>query len=168
MTVREVLLAAREAAVELRRIDEEAKLKREAIGVQGHGYESHSKVGVRDPMRKCDELLDWEVAQKSMPDITGPIDEAWDVVSGIERVTDPATLEVVNRYYLQGESWREIIDGYRTSYNTVTPISERMKALAEMSRSEQFRELPKYIDCAIAQWEAYGIAHLKEMGRLDG
>lgn len=163
MTVRELLNAARDSAVELRRIDEEAELKREAIGVQGHGYGMHSKVGIRDPARRIDELLDWENAQRTMPDITAPIDEAWDVMSGVSLVTDDATLDVAVRYYLQGESWREIVDGHNGS----KPASEMFDGLTGMRRDEQLKILPKAMDETVGHWEAYGIAHLKEMGRQN-
>ncbi len=42
MTVREVLDAAYEAALELRRIDEEAQARRDAIGPQGYHVGVHA------------------------------------------------------------------------------------------------------------------------------
>lgn len=154
MKVREVLDASREAAIQLRTIDEEAQRRREAIGPQGHGYEPHPKIGILDPMRKIDELLDYEELQRSMPDITGPIDEAWEVVSGIATIADELTLEVVNRYYLVGESW-----------NSIARDLDGRGAFEVDERQDQVRCLQNSLEESMGTWESIGIAHLKEMGR---
>lgn len=163
MTVKEVLEAAREAAIEIRRIEEEAEIRRQRIGVQGHGYDVHSKSGILDPMRKVDDLLEWQESQYDNSDILPPIDEGYELVAGIERISDPFTVEVVTRYYLQGESWREIVEGLPVG---MTPISERSNGLLSgLSHSDQIKVLVKSVDESIKEWERIGIPHLKEMGR---
>lgn len=138
----------------------------QAIGVQGHNsFEVHAKSGILDPMRHVVELMDWQDELVNEPDLQAPISEAYELVAGIEHVTDGVTVEVVTRYYLQGESWREIIDGYEYGGVKVTPIAERMSILEGMSRAKQFSALQKAMDSSIDQWERIGIAHLKEMGQ---
>lgn len=164
MTVREVLAASREAAVELRLIREQAEIRLQSIGVQGHNsFEVHAKTGILDPMRHVIELMDWEADITDVDRLKDPIAEAQDIVRGIGRIADPLTMELVTRYYLHGESWREIVDG--NSATGVAPIAERADALAGVQRSKQFEWLSKAMDEAIGQWERIGIAHLKEMGR---
>lgn len=166
MTVREVLEAARDAATAIRRLEEEAELRREAIGVQGHTYGRHSKNGILDPMRKVDDLIDYQSEQVDLLDLRQPIDDAWEVVRGIEKVADGLSVELVTRYYLQGETWRDIVDGYRLPDGTVMPpIGERTESLDGVPRSKQFKWLRKAMGEAMGQWEAIGIAHLREMGR---
>lgn len=157
MTVREVLEAAREAAIQLRRLDEEAEIRREAIGPQGYSMGPHAKVGILDPMRHVDELLDWEQAQKSFPDLTLPLDEAWDVVSGIATISDELTLDMVSRYYLQGEPWTSIARDYGDKRG--------INDLVGLSRAKQVERLQGVMDESFKVWEHIGIAHLKEMGR---
>ena len=165
LTVREVLEAARDAAIAIRRIEEEAEVRREAIGVQGHTYGIHSKNGILDPMRKVDELLDYQREQVDALDLRQPIDDAWEIVAGMEKVSDGLSVELVTRYYLQGESWREIVDGYRRGSVTMPPICERVAELEGIPRQKQFRWLAQAMDVKIGELEDIGIAHLREMGR---
>ena len=107
LTVKDILDAARMCALEIRRIEEEHRIRREAIGVQGHSYDVHSKTGVRDPMRLLVDYMDWEneqVAEVSRE----PIEEAYEIVDGASHVTDSLTIEVITRYYLQAESLVEL------------------------------------------------------------
>lgn len=166
MTVREVLQAARDAAVEMRRIDEQAEIRRQLIGVQGHNsFDVHGKSGILDPMRHVIELMDWQEEVVSKDDLQVPIDEAYQIVKGISHISDGLTLEVVTRYYLQGESWGEIINGYERDGEKMPPISERTDVLAGVSKAKQHKWLSKAMSMAIDEWERIGIAHLKEMGQ---
>lgn len=168
MTVREVLEAAREAAVELRTIEEQAEIRLQSIGVQGHNnFEIHAKVGILDPMRHVVELIDWQADLTDVDRLRDPIADAYGIVSGISHISDGVTVELVTRYYLQGESWREIVDGYVRGGERMTPISEREHALKGLSRAKQIERLSKAMDVAIDGWERIGIAHLKEMGQAQ-
>lgn len=165
MKVREVLDAARDAALEIRRIDEEAEVRRQSIGVQGHNsFEFHSKAGILDPSRKIDELLDWQSEMVEESDLLKPIDEAWVIVCGMQKVTDDFTVEIITRYYLQAESWREIVIGNKAM--GIAPMSDRRESWRDLSCGDQEKLLAKSVSCTISKLEEIGIAHLKEMGQL--
>lgn len=153
--VREVLEAAREAALSIRRGEEVAELRRRSIGVQGHGYDVHSKSGILDPTRKIDSVLDWEMEQAASPELNIPIEEAYEVVRGAEKITDPLTIEVVTRYYLQAESYVEL----------ARDLADRrgVEGLKGLGRRRQVDVLRAAIDNVVRSWERIGIAHLKDM-----
>ena len=155
MTVREVLDAAREAALEIRRIEDEAEIRREAVGPQGHSYDPHPKSGILDPMRHVDDLIEWEMAQINVAELQEPIAEAADIVRGIDRLGDHGATEIVTRYYLQGESWHEI----------VSAMESHTDYLKGLPRKTQIKCLKEAIGPSIDLWESIGIAKLKEMGR---
>lgn len=158
MTVREVLDAAREAALEIRRLEEQIEIRRQAIGVQGHNsFEVHPKTGILDPMRHVVEYLDWSENIADTDGLNEPIYDAYEIMHGIERVSDSLSVELATRYYLQAESWPSI----------ARDLGEvrHIEALADLDRSEQIRILIKAMEEAVAEWDRIGIAHLKEMGR---
>lgn len=155
MTVRDVLEASLEAAIEIRRIEEATQIRREAIGVQGHSYGFHSKSGILDPSRKIIELIAWEEEQVSSDELRGPIDDAYDIVCGIATISDDLTVEIVTRRYLQGESWVEIARDLE---------SRDVEVLQGKPRDKQVKLLVKVMDADIELWERIGIAHLREMG----
>ena len=166
MKVREVLEIAREAAVKLRMLEEKAEVLHQAIGVQGHNsFEVHGKCGILDPMRHVIELMDWQDEMAKEADLHQAIADAVEIVDGIEHITDGITVEVITRYYLQGESMRELVDGYRYGDVSYPPLAERDDKIASLSRAQQFDWLKESMDIAIDQWERIGIAHLKEMGQ---
>lgn len=165
LTVREVLQAAREAAVEIRSIEEQAQIRRDAIGVQGHGYGFHSKSGILDPTRKIDELICWEQERVGDEYLRQPIDEAWDVIAGARHISDDAMIQVVTRYYLQAESWHEIVGGWVRNGQVMPPIAETIPSFEGKSHELQVKLLSKSIDANIEEWESVGIAKLREMGR---
>ena len=155
MTVREVFEAAREAAIEIRKLEEQAQAKRDAIGVQGHGYESHSKSGILDPSRKILELIEWEQEQINSDELRLPIDEAYELLEGARHVSDSLSIEIALRYYLQGESWVEIAKS----------LEQRVESLVGLNRSSQIKVIVSAMDAEMGEWERIGIAHLREMGR---
>lgn len=155
MTVLEVLEAAREAAVEIRRFEEQAEIRRQLIGVQGHNsFEVHPKTGVLDPMRHVIELMDWQ-QETDVSDLQDPIDEASLLVDGAEKLLDSLTVEVIARYYLQAESWNSI----------ARDLSDRLDPLKGLDRHSQVALLERALKAVVAQLESIGIARLKEMGR---
>lgn len=168
MTVREVLEAAREAAIEIRKLEEQMEVKLQSIGVQGHNsFEVHAKSGVLDPMRHVVDLMDWQTCMVNREDLQVAINEAYQIVVGISRITDDFTVEVITRYFLQGETWKEIVDGYEYGDQKMSPITERTKLLDGLKRADQFNVIEESMNASITQLEKIGIAHLKEMGRED-
>lgn len=162
MTVREVLEAAREAAIEIRRIEEEAVIRRELIGVQGYSIGIHPKTGIFDSTAKIDAFVDWQAERISSAELRRPIDEAYEVIAGMERVIcDPVTIEVMTRYYCQGETYKAIIDGE----GDMPALTDRTDVLDGLTRTDQFRCLQKAVSAVVAECETVGIARLKEIGR---
>ena len=157
MTVREILDAAREAVVRLRFIEEQTEIRRLAIGVQGHSYEVHPKVGIFDSTGKIDDLMAWEQECKGESGCEETIDEARCILAGVARIADPTLVEIASRHYLEAESWvsiaREMGD------------ERQIHHLAGLTRHEQVRILKAVMDVAIYEWQRIGIARLKDMGR---
>lgn len=163
LTVAEVLEAAREAALEIRRIEEQAEIRIQAIGPQGYSLGVHAKTGILDPMRKVDELMDWQESERDKFNLLPPIDEAWDMLAGAAKIASDIDVEIVTRYYLQAESIVEIVRGSRDG--SVPPIAKRIGEMADMSLKDQVEVIEATIREDVAAWESIGIAHLKEMGR---
>ena len=155
MTVQDVLEAAREAAIEIRRIEEQKQARLMALGPGGHTYDAHPKVGILDPMRHMDALIDWQDEQMHALNLQPPIEDAYTIMRGIERVADSMDVEVATRYYLQAESWREI----------ARSLEDRIEELQGLTRDDQVTVLSKSLENCVKQWDRIGIAHLKEMGR---
>ena len=159
LTVLEVLEAAREAAVEIRRFEEQAEIRRQLIGVQGHNsFEVHAKTGILDPMRHVIELMDWQQeSEEDVLELRDPIDEAYELVAGAETVTDSLSIEVITRYYLQAESWNSI----------ARDLGDRrhVEPLVGMDRKSQVSLLERALAAVVRDLETIGIARLKEMGR---
>ena len=160
LTILEIFEAARDAAIRIRKIEEQTAIKRERVGVQGHGYEVHAKSGILDPMRKVDDLLDWQAAQLSDSELAEPIEEALEVVRGIEKLGDDLAVELVVRHYLQAESWESIVRGDDGSPR----MSERIEAFGGLPVSTQVRYLKEAFRQVLPDWERIGIARLKQMG----
>lgn len=158
MTVREILEAAREAALEIRRIEEQSEIRRLAIGVQGHGYDFHSKTGVLDPTRKIDDLLVWEQETINTSFLLEPIEDAYEIIAGAEHISDTFTIEVVTRYYLQAESYVEIARDLADVRG--------LDVFQDMTRRSQIDMLKTAMVATLDVWQQIGIARLREMARL--
>ena len=157
LTVREILDAAREAVVRLRYIDEQTEIRRLAIGVQGHSYEVHPKVGIFDSTGKIDDLIAWEQECRGASGYEDAVDEARSVLLGVSKVADPLLVEVAMRYYLDAESWVSIardVGDVRQTEN-----------LVGLTRHEQVVRLQRVMVAAMSEWDLIGIARLKELGR---
>ena len=161
MTVREVFEAAREAAIEMRTISEQAESRREAIGVQGHDMGTHSKSGILDPMRKVLELIMWEEQQVSSSGLEQLVDDANELVVGMSTFEPPVCVEIISKYYLMGESWGSIVRGNRRM--GLGPISERLPVLAGKDVETQIAIVERLADAAIADCEQMGIPHLRRL-----
>lgn len=165
MTVTELLDSARDAATKIRRMEYEDELMTARVGPQGYSMGIHSKGAVLDPMRKVDDLIDWQSRKRDLDWLQEPIDEAWDVVKGIRKLTDDFTVEIVTRYYLQAETWPEIVDGDERA--GIKPMSERVSGYEDMSRTAQISSLRSALESSLRFWNRIGIARLKRMGEND-
>ena len=162
LSVRDVLEQAREAALEIRRAEEELQVQMESIGPQGYSMGVHAKHGILDPMRKVDAMIDYAETSIDYELLNQTVDEGVAVVAGIAKVSDPLTVEVVTRYYLQAESWSDIVKG--NPANGTKPLAERHESLSGMSNTRLTKLLKLSVNEMIDRWESIGIAHLKEMG----
>jgi hypothetical protein len=155
MTVVELLSEAREAALEIRRIEIETSDRMDACGIGARSYEAHGPLGsTLDPMRKVDELVDWQAEQIATRDLERPIAEAAQIVAGIDACGDTLAVEVVTRYYLQGESWHRI----------VADVAPRYEHFDGMSTHDAAEMLHRALTRSLAEWDSVGIARLREMG----
>lgn len=154
MKVVEILSQAREAVLEIRRIEEQAEVRRSEIGVQGHDYGAHGKNGVLDPMRKVDDLLDWQNDHIERSGLMELIDEAQEIIDGIAEIADDATVEAVTRYYLQAEPWDEIAHD----------MARHNKSLSKMKPSILVKCLRQAVSTSIQGCEQIGVAKLKKLG----
>ena len=107
------------------------------------------------PIRKIDDLIEWERTQTNVAELQAPIIEASDIVAGIDKLGDHGATEIVTRYYLQGESWHEI----------VRAMESRNDYLKRLPRATQVKCLKEAIEPSLDLWESIGIAKLKELGR---
>ena len=156
MTIREMLSQARDAALEIRRIEMEADERIGSIGVGARSFEAHGALGsVLDPMRKVDELLDWQAGQIDSAGLVGQIEDAAEIVSGIRASGDEMAAEIALRYFVRAEPMTEI----------AADLKGRSDATAEMDDAEaasvMLRALEKWLCC----WDGVGVARLREIGR---
>ena len=156
MTIREMLSQARDAALEIRRIEMEADERIGSIGVGARSFEAHGALGsVLDPMRKVDELLDWQAGQIDSAGLVGQIEDAAEIVSGIRASGDEMAAEIALRYFVRAEPMTEI----------AADLKGRSDATAEMDDAEaadlMLMALEKWLCC----WDGVGVARLREIGR---
>lgn len=109
MTALEFFASARDAALQIKSLEERAQIMRERVGVQGHGYDAHGKSGVLDPMRKVDDLVDWEATfDEQVAECNKVIAEGWEIVGGIDALGGHEMAQVLGRHYLMAEDVAEI------------------------------------------------------------
>ena len=155
MTVREILETAREAALERRRIDEQSEIRRLSIGVQGHSMGFHSKSGLLDPTRKIDALIEWQEEQASGVDMGWAIDDGKELLRCIAKKADALSVEMARRYYIDAESWSEVAQA----------MEESIPIIKGKRRRDQVTLLSLSMDATIDEWEGFGTANIKELGR---
>lgn len=155
MTVREVLEAARESVLQIRKLEELIVIRRELLGPQGHTYDFHSKNGVRDPMRAVDEFMVWESELIDVSELRNPIREAVEVVDGIESIGDMTAVDVVSHYYLNGESWNEVAKS----------VGKGIDSIANLDKAARIKCLQQALKVKFIEWDNIGIAQLRELGR---
>lgn len=98
MTARELFEQSREAAIALAEHELRMSLMRERIGLHGRGMEVNV-TSILDPMRKVDDLIDWEMAEMTgMASWQDAVDEARLVIDGMRAMGDvdmSRTLELI-------------------------------------------------------------------------
>lgn len=101
----EVLRAAREANRDIERIEAEMRDLEERIGVQGHGYERHSKNGMLDPSRRVIEKLSAEEEfEREVAECVRMLSEARRLVIGARIRLGDDVADVLELYYVDGMS----------------------------------------------------------------
>ena len=156
MTIWEMLSQARDAALEIRRIEMETDERIGSIGVGAHSYEAHGALGsVLDPMRKVDELIDWQSGQIDSAGLVGQIDDASEIVSGIRASGDEMAAEIVTRYFVNAEPMEEI----------AADLKGGAKSTAEMDDAAAAALMLKALEKLLCYWDGVGIARLREIGQ---
>lgn len=158
MTIWEMLSQARDAALEIRRIEMETDERIGSIGVGARSYEAHGAMGsVLDPMRKVDELIDWQSGQIDSAGLVGQIEDASEIVSGIEASGDELAAEIALRYFVNAEPMEEIAADLKAS----------AKSTAEMDDATAARTMMLALEKSLRCWDGVGIARLREIGKRN-
>jgi hypothetical protein len=155
MTIWEMLSQARDAALEIRRIEMETDERIGSIGVGARSYEAHGALGsVLDPMRKVDELIDWQSGQIDSSGLVGQIEDAAEIVSGIRASGDEMAAEIALRYFVRAEPMPKI----------AADVKGRSDATAEMDDAAAAAVMLKALEKSLCYWDEIGIARLREIG----
>lgn len=108
MDAREYFENVRDAAKCIKSIGERKDEMMEAMGPRGMTYDAHGQ-GMSDPMRRVDDLVDWERQQiEELGECRRQIEDAWQIVAGIEETFKDDAAQVVTRYSLWCEGWEQI------------------------------------------------------------
>lgn len=145
VTAREVFIAAREAAIRLRELDVRSDEMRMRIGLQGHGYGESTHGSMLDPMRKVDDLLDWEADESRAirQSSSQAIGEAEQLLRGMEALGASEAAETLRLRFVKARSASQVA--------------------AMLGQPEAL--VVRMCDEAIDWCESVGIAKLKEAGR---
>lgn len=156
MTIWEMLSQARDAALEIRRIEMEADERIGSMGVGARSYEAHGALGsVLDPMRKVDELIDWQSGQIDSAGLVGQVEDAAEIVSGIRASGDEMAAEVATRYFVNAEPMEEIAADLKGS----------AKSTAKMDDATAARVMMLALEKSLRCWDGVGLARLREIGQ---
>lgn len=158
MTLWEMLSQARDAALEIRRIEMETDERIGSIGVGARSYEAHGALGsVLDPMRKVDELIDWQSGQIDSAGLVGQIEDASEIVSGIRASGDGMAAEIALRYFVRAEPMTKI----------AADVKGRSDATAEMDDAAAAALMLRALEKSLCYWDEIGIARLREIGNQN-
>lgn len=143
MTARDVFEQARDAALALMEHERRLEYMRDRIGVQGRALEASFSQGL-DPMRKVDDLLDWEIEEEgALASSYAAIAEAEDVIRGIRSLGGKDMADTLSLVYI------EALDLHTASL-----------------RLGQNVDLVRLMCLEAFEWiDSYGLAKLKEAGR---
>lgn len=117
MRARDVFEQAREAKARIDDLQERFLLMHERIGMQGRALESCFGQSL-DPMRKVDDLLDWEMEEYDsiMAASRAALDDANELVLGLDGMGYRDAAKALSLFYIEGRDLSEVsqIQGYRT------------------------------------------------------
>lgn len=144
MRARDVFEEAREARARIDDLQERFVLMHERIGMQGRALESCFGQSL-DPMRKVDDLLDWEMEEYDsiMAASRAALEDANELVVGLAGMGYRDAAEALSLYYIDGLDLSVVSkrQGYRTD------VVQMM------------------LDTALAFIDGQGMAKIKEAGR---
>ena len=144
MRARDVFNEAREAKARIDDLQERLVLMHERIGMQGRALESCFGQSL-DPMRKVDDLLDWEMEEYDsiMAASRAAIEDATELVWGLARMGYQDAADALRMYYIEGMDLPYVSDrqGYRAD------VVQMM------------------LDTALSFIDEQGMAKVKEAGR---
>ena len=142
----EVFMAARDAHVDIGRIDAELGELSDSIGVQGHSDERHSKNGILDPSRQViRKLVAEEEFKAERAECMRSITEARRLLIGVRRTFGDDMADVIELYYVEGMSIGK----------TARYVGQGVR-VTEMMR-----------DLAMRECDRIGYVRLKEAGFAD-
>ena len=155
MSVYDTLAASRDAAIELSHIESRGRMLRDAIGVHGHTYDVHPKNGILDPMRRVVDLVAWEDESRGAEALRLTLDDGAELVRGASVICDHLGVEVLRRYYLQGEPMEHI----------AADVGPRVKELADLEPHECAKVLEGALRGVVRDLEDAGVARLRQLAR---
>ena len=126
MTARDVFVQAREAALRIRSVEARLQEMHDRIGVQGRGGSSISIGSVLDPMRKVDDLLDWESTEYAsvLESSQDAIDEARVVLRGMAAMGYKDAADALRLRYLRALSAEAVASRVGHSADVVEMMCE--------------------------------------------
>lgn len=144
MRARDVFNEAREARIRIDELQERSLLMHERIGIQARAMQSVAS-STSDPMRKVDDLIDWEIDEYDaiMTASRAALDEADVLVRGMRAMGYADAATALRLYYINAMS--------------VAKVSERVGHTDELVRM--------MLDAALSFIDEVGIANVKEAGR---
>lgn len=144
MRARDVFNEAREARIRIDELQERSLLMHERIGIQARAMQSVAS-STSDPMRKVDDLIDWEIDEYDaiMTASRAALDEADVLVRGMRAMGYADAATALRLYYINAMS--------------VAKVSERVGHTDELVRM--------MLDAALSFIDEVGIAKVKEAGR---
>ena len=144
MKARDVFNEAREARIRIDDLQERSLLMHERIGIQARAMQTVAS-STSDPMRKVDDLIDWEVDEYDaiMAASMAALDEADVLVRGMRAMGYADAATALRLYYINAMS--------------VDKVSERVGHTDEL--------VQMMLDASLSFIDEVGIAKVKEAGR---
>ena len=103
----EVFMAARDAVMEMAKIDEKIFELSEHIGVMGHSYDRKAKNDIKDPSRKVIEMLDGTMElEREKRECQRSVDEAMRLIIGLNAIDELAAYVVMEHYVRLRHDWQ--------------------------------------------------------------
>lgn len=144
MKAQEVFEQALEATILVREHENRLQVMRDRIGVQGRALESSFSQNL-DPMRKVDDLLEWEISEEAaMSSSYAAIEDARDLIRGLYALGGSDNVRTLQLVYLDAMDLKD--------------AARRLGQSAEVVRL-MCSEMCSWID-------SMGISKVKEAGRV--